>query len=396
MNPVFYIAKRYAFTKSKTKAIHLITLISSIGIIVSSMAMLVVLSVFSGLETYSLSFVNAIDADLSVLPQEGKYLEATTVQLDQIKKIDQVAQVSRVVEERVVFMFNEKQMVATIKAVDSNYLEIAQMMPHIYAGRWLEPHTNQVVIGNSFAEALSVGMFSNTSVLEVLAMKPGEGMISTPEEAYNQFPLYPSGIYSFNNVEIDGKYVYSNLELGQQLLDWSPEQVSKLELKLDPHANEHQVSQAIQSVLNVPLVFKDRVALNSSLYKMLQTERLAIYLIFSLVVVVTLFCLAGALIMIILEKKNHFKTLSDIGFTLSQLRKIVLYQGLILSIGGALVGLFLGGIVSYLQMKYQWITISEGVPYPVELRFQNFVIVGITLCVLGFLASSLASSRLRV
>lgn len=396
MNPLFYIAKRYAFTKSKTKAIHLITLISSVGIVVSSMAMLVVLSVFSGLEKYSLSFVNAMDADLTVLPSEGKFLELSTAQYQKIQTLPEVRHVARVVEERVVFLFNEKQLVATLKAVDSNYLQMAQLQPHIYAGQWLAPHSRQVVLGNALAEELSVGLYSNAAVLEVLAMKPGEGMISTPEEAYNQFMLQPSGIYSFNNFEVDSKYVYGDLLLGQQLLDLDSEQVSQIELQLTPNANEAQLHQKIQSLFKPPLVFKNRIELNDSLYKMLQTERLAIFLIFSLVIMVTLFCLAGALIMIILEKKAHFKTLSDLGFTLTQLRKIVLYQGLLLSVGGALIGLVLGGAVAYLQQEFHWIMISEGVPYPVELRIQNFVLVFATLCVLGFLASFLASSRLRI
>ena len=396
MNTVFYIARRYAFSKSKTKAINIITLISSIGIMVSSMAMFVVLSVFSGLENYSLSFVNSMDADLSAMPASGKFFTVPGNDLKKVNSIEGVQACAKVVEERVVFTFNTKQLVATLKGVDKNYLDIADITPHLIAGQWLEPHTQQVVLGNSFANALSVGMFSNTHVLEVLAMKPGKGMVSTPEEAYTKFPLYPSGIYAFNNVEADARYVYADITLGQQLLGWNPEQISRLELKLKQGASEKEVTKALQEIFKNKLVVKDRVALNSSLYKMLQTERLAIYLIFSLVIMVTLFCLAGALIMIILEKKEHFKTLSDMGFTLLQLRRIVLYQGLILSIGGALIGMLSGFVFAYLQARFQFITISEGLPYPVALKWENFVIVWITLIILGFLASFLASSRLRI
>ncbi len=396
MTTVFYIARRYAFSKSKTKAINIITLISSIGIMVSSMAMFVVLSVFSGLENYSLSFVNSMDADLSAMPASGKFFSVTESDLKKVNSIAGVQASAKVVEERVVFTFNTKQLVATLKAVDENYLSVADITPHLIGGQWLEPHTQQVVLGNSFANALSVGMFSNTHVLEVLAMKPGKGMISTPEEAYTKLPLYPSGIYAFNNVEADARYVYADISLGQQLLGWNPDQVSRLELKLKPDASEKEVTKALQEVFKNKLLVKDRVALNSSLYKMLQTERLAIYLIFSLVIMVTLFCLAGALIMIILEKKEHFKTLSDMGFTLPQLRRIVLYQGLILSIGGAFIGVLSGFVFAYLQSHFQFITISEGLPYPVALKWENFVIVGVTLIILGFLASFLASSRLRI
>lgn len=337
-----------------------------------------------------------MDADLSAMPASGKFFSVTENDLKKVNSIAGVQASAKVVEERVVFTFNTKQLVATLKAVDENYLSIADITPHLTGGQWLEPHTQQVVLGNSFANALSVGMFSNTHVLEVLAMKPGKGMISTPEEAYTKLPLYPSGIYAFNNVEADARYVYADISLGQQLLGWNPDQVSRLELKLKPDASEKEVTKALQEVFKNKLLVKDRVALNSSLYKMLQTERLAIYLIFSLVIMVTLFCLAGALIMIILEKKEHFKTLSDMGFTLPQLRRIVLYQGLILSIGGAFIGVLSGFVFAYLQSRFQFITISEGLPYPVALKWENFVIVGVTLIILGFLASFLASSRLRI
>src|SRR5690606_2393572 len=194
-----YIAKRYAFSKSKTKAINIITRISAIGIVVSSMALFVVLSVFSGLENSLLSFTNEIDPDLVLLPSKGKSLKLTHQQKNQLK--DLTISYSKIIEDRVVFTYGDKQIVAVIKAVDSNYPKITGITNHILHGKWLQPNTNDAVLGNVLANELSAGMYSNDKLLEVLAMKPGNGLITMPSDAYVKLPLYPSGIYSLNNID---------------------------------------------------------------------------------------------------------------------------------------------------------------------------------------------------
>ncbi len=396
MNAVFFIAKRYAFSKSKTKAINIITAISSVGIVVSGMALFVVLSIFSGLEQFTLSFVYDSNADLSVYPTEGKSYVVTEKQKQGLRKIEGVEAYSLVVEEQVVFLYNERQQVATLKAVDSNYAKVVPLQGKIIAGSWISERMADVVFGNAFGQQLSMGVYSNENILEALAMLPGEGMITTPEEAYNRIPLSPVGIYMLDNVELDAKYVFANLSLGQDLLGFSENQVSKIEIKLSQNASEKEVKRQISELFGGKVSMKNRIEENESLYKMLQTERSAIYLIFSLIIVVTLFCLSGALIMMILEKKNHFKTLFDIGFTQASLRKIILYQGLILSFGGALIGIVLGVVLAYLQQKNGWLMVSETMPYPVYLEWSNLFVVIATLLILGFVASFFAASRLRV
>lgn len=330
MNTTFYIARRYAFSKSKTKAINIISRIATLGIIVSSMALFVVSSVFSGLEDYSLSFTNAMDPDLIALPEKGKSFLVDKDQFSRLEVIKDIEAHVPVVEERVVFTFNNKQVVAVIKAVDSTYTEVTDINTAISAGNWLMPHTNQAVVGNLLAESLSMGMYSNDNLLEVLAMKPGEGMISTPDEAYNKIPLYTSGIYSLGNIETDAKYIFTDIHVGQSLLNWESNRFSSLEFRLKETAQEQNVIKELQSIFGDQLIYKNRAQINESLFKMLKTESLAIYLIFTLVIIVTLFCLTGSLIMIILEKQPHLKTLSDLGLSIRSIKNIFLFQGLIL------------------------------------------------------------------
>lgn len=393
MNAVFYIAKRYAFSKSKTKAINIITRIASIGIIVSSMALFVVLSVFSGLERYALSFTNLIDPDLVVLPTSGKSFELSTSQEQQLKTSTNIKAFSKIIEDRVIFTYGDKQIVAVIKAVDSNYVHTVDVTDYIVYGHWIQPNTNDAVLGNGLANELSAGMYSNDKLLEVLAMKPGKGLISMPEDAYVKLPLYPSGIYSLRNIETDNKYIYTDLRVGRDLFNYNPQQFSKIELKL-----QGSVKAATSELQNIfpDLQIKNRSQLNESLYKMLKTESLAIYLIFTLIIIVTLFCLTGALIMIILEKKEHIKTLHHLGFTLKEIKKIFLYQGLILSGTGITIGLFLGIVITLAQQHFELIEVSEGLPYPIVFNWNNGLLVVCTIIILSVIASYIAASRIKI
>jgi len=345
LNAVFYIAKRYAFSKSKTKAINIITRISSIGIIVSSMALFVVLSVFSGLERYALSFSNVIDPDVVLLPTTGKSFEITPSQIQLLNTSSSFKAFSKVIEDRVIFTFGDKQIVALIKAVDSNYVHTVDVMDFIVYGQWIQPNTNDAVLGNGLANELSAGMYSNDKLLEVLAMKPGKGLITMPEDAYIKLPLYPAGIYSLSNIETDNKYIYTDIRVGQNLFSYQNDQFSKIEFKLNEDTSSNNAITELQQIFP-NLQVKSRSQLNESLYKMLKTESLAIYLIFTLIIIITLFCLTGALIMIILEKKDHIKTLHHLGLTLKDIKKVFLYQGLILSGTGIFIGLFIGIIVT--------------------------------------------------
>ena len=288
MNTVFYIAKRYAFSKSKTKAINIITRISSIGIIVSSMALFIVLSVFSGLENSLVSFTNVIDPDVVVLPAKGKSIQVTTAQQQKLKELSDKSSYSFIIEDRVIFTFGEKQIVATLKAVDQNYPKTVAITEHIPHGRWIDPNTNDAVLGNILANELSMGMYSNDKLLEVLAMKPGKGIITMPDEAYIKLPLYPAGIYSLNNIDTDNKYIYTDVNVGRDLFNFKTNEYSKIEFKRLEGTSERSLTIALKEIFP-DAVLKNRSQLNEGLYKMLKTESLAIYLIFTLIIIVTLF-----------------------------------------------------------------------------------------------------------
>ena len=392
MNFPLYIAKRYIFSKSKNNAINIISRIASGGIIFSTMALFIVLSVFSGLRVFSLSFSNDFDPDFKANPKSGKSFEISANQEKQLKSIDGIASFSKVIEERVLFSFSGKQQVTYIKGVDSNFIHVNKASQKLFNGSWFKPKTIQVVVGYGISQKLSLGLFDFNNQLEVFVPKPGKGAIENPDEAFNKSVIIPVGIYAINE-ELDSKYVFADLGLTQELLEYKPNQISGIEFKTKPNADEDAIRLQIAKILNNKVQVKNRAELNATLYKMLNTENIAVYLIFTLVIIIALFNLIGALIMMVLDKKANLKTLYNLGTEVKDLRKIFLLQGTLLSVFGGIIGLVLGIIVVVIQQQFNLIMITESLAYPVVFSIQNVLIVFGTIVTLGFIASLIASSR---
>ncbi|MBN8567136.1 MAG: ABC transporter permease [Flavobacteriales bacterium] len=389
-----YIAKRYLFSGSKNTAINIITIIASIGIIAGTMALFVVMSVFSGLKDFSLSFTNDFDPDIKAFANEGKTILITPQQEAEINTIEGIAHYSKIIEERALFTFNGKDQLSNIKGVDKNFHLVNQVEKTIFQGQWIEEDTEQVVVGYGISQKLSMGLFDLVNVFETFVPKPGKGTIDSPEGAFNRSVLVPVGFY-FINEDLNQKYVFANLSIVQELLDYQPNQISGIEFKLTPDADESEVMEKLEGVFKGAITLKNRTQLNESLYRMLNTENLILYLIFSLVIVVTLFTLIGAIIMIIIEKKSNLKTLLNLGADVASLRKIFLLQGFLICIIGGIIGLVLGIVVTLLQQKFGFIMINQSMPYPVRFTFANLFIVLLTISALGFFASWIASSRVN-
>lgn len=393
MNFPLYIAKRYIFSKSKNNAINIITRIASGGIIVGAMALFVVLSVFSGLREFSLSFSNDFDPDLKVNPISGKSFIISPEQENQIKNINGVANFSKIIEERVLFSFNGKQQVTYLKGVDLNFTKVNKASEKLFNGQWLKPKTYQCVVGYGISEKLSLGLFDFNNPFEVYVPRPGKGNLSiNPEDAFKSSDLIPVGIYAISE-ELDSKYVFADLGLVQELLEYKTSQISGIELRTKPNSNQAELISQIQKILNNKVAVKTRAELNATLYKMLNTENIAIYLIFTLVIIMILFAFSGAIIMMVLDKRDNLKTLYYLGTEPKKLKTIFLFQGILLCAIGGIIGLILGSIIVLLQLKFQLIMITQSLAYPVVFSLENVGIVFGTIMLLGFAASLIASSR---
>ncbi len=392
MNFPLYIAKRYIFSKSKNNAINIITRIASGGIVIGAMALFIVLSVFSGLREFSLSFSNDFDPDLKANPISGKSFTISPEQEKQIKTVKGIADFSKIIEERVLFSFKGKQQVAYLKGVDQNFVKVNKASEKLFNGQWIKPNTYQCVVGYGISEKLSMGLFDFNNPFETYVPKPGKGNIDNPEEAFNKSSLIPVGIYAISE-ELDSKYVFADLGLVQEVLEYKPSQISGIEIKTKANANQTEVIAQIRKILNNKVSVKTRAELNATLYKMLNTENVAIYLIFTLVIIMILFAFSGAIIMMVLDKRENLKTLYYLGTEPKNLKKIFLFQGTLLCAFGGIIGLIVGSIIVLAQQQFQLIMITQSLAYPVVFSLENIAIVFGTIMLLGFAASLIASSR---
>ncbi|MFI0427031.1 MAG: ABC transporter permease [Flavobacterium sp.] len=390
MNLSLYIAKRYAISFSKNKAINIITGIASVGIIASTMALFIFLSVFSGLKEFTLNFANVTDPDFRLETTNGKFFNISEKQEQQLKASKNIASYSKIVEERVYFLYSEKEVVAHIKGVDNNYNKVNDFNSHLYAGDWFESNSEEVVVGAEISRKLALGLFDYSNALEVFAPKPGKGNIENPNEAFNKAMLFPSGIYSINE-DLDSKYVFCDIVLAQNLLGLQSNQFTNIEIKAYPESDEDEFRIEIEKIFGSTIKIKNRAQLNDSLYKMLQSENLFIYLFSTLVVILTLFCLAGAIVMIIIDKKENLKTLNNIGVTKNSIRNIFFAQGIIITLFGLFIGLVLAIAIIVLQQQFSFIMITSSMPYPVSFEWSNIVIVVTTIIILGIISSWIAS-----
>ena len=391
--PVF-IAKRYLFTKSSNNAINIITLISAVSIIAGAAALFIVLSGFSGLKDFSLSFSSIFDPDLKVLPASGKTISFTPDLAAELEADPDIISYTQVIEERAFLEFRGKNHIAYIKGVDENYRNVNSIDSTLLYGNWITPEEPVAAIGFGISRILSLGVNNYSDLLRVMVPKPGTGQITDPTQAFNSSQLVVTDIFQVNE-ELDQKYIFTNIDYARKLLNYDATTLSSVELKLNPKADPVQIQQKIQNLFGDQTEVKTRFQLNDKLYKMLNAENLAVYLIFTLVLIIALFNLVGSIIMIIIDKKANIKTLHSLGASLKDIKKIYFLQGTMMSVFGGIIGLILGSLIVGAQLQFQLKMITPTLPYPMEFTLVNFLAVFFTISILGILASYLASSTIR-
>ena len=391
----YYMAKRYLRSKSSQNAVNIINAVTFLVIIIGAASLFVVLSAFTGLKTFSLQFTNSFDPDLKVTPLTGKFFELDSVQENRLKEVPFVDGLAREMEERVYISYKEKSHLATIKGIEPSYRQVTEVDSLLYFGNW-GITDEQTVVGIGLVSILGVPPNNYQNPLVVLAPKPGKGGFASRginSKPYNELPLVVSGVYAVED-QLDKKYLFASLPLVQALLEKEAAQITGLNVKITDPARLEEVRSELQSLLGPEVQVLSREELNGTLYRMLNTENLATYLIFTLVLIIALFNVVGAIIMMILDKREHSKTLYNLGATITSLRKIYFMQGLLLTTLGGAIGILIGGLLVGSQVMWGWLKITETLSYPVELTLPNALLVMGTISVLGFLSSFMASRRI--
>jgi lipoprotein-releasing system permease protein len=389
----YYIAKRYLFSKTSNNAINIITIIASFGVIIGSLALFIILSGFSGLRTFSYNLLDVSDPDIKITTSIGKSFLITEDLQQTLNANTSINVISKVIEERVFLEYNEKTEIAFVKGVEENYTKISNIETSLNAGTWLhKDYSNTAVIGRGISNKLSLGISNYGVPLKIMIPKPGKGFIN-PRRPFYEIDTQIVGIYS-GTEEFEGMFVYTSIEKARELLRFKENQVTAIELKLENSQTSDEVAFVLRDTLGGDFKVQTKEQLNEVFYKVINTENFVSYLIFTLIVIIALFNVIGAIIMMIIDKKANLKTLFNLGATIKEIKRIFIIQGFLLTFLGMCIGLLLGVALVFLQKEFEIFMIVPNLAYPVEFRITNLLIVFFTITILGFIAAKIASSRI--
>ncbi len=388
-----FIASHYLLSKKSTNVINLISLISIVGIAIGTAALLIILSIFNGLEDLIISRYNSFDPDLKVLPEKGKTFPLDSVTYARLLELDGIKCVVPVVEENVLVKYGEVYHPARLKGVAGNFSCLNGIDTMITSGTYkLQANGYPVaVVGQNVAAALSVQVNFITPLV-IYAPKRTKKVVINPEKAFVKKPLFATGIFSVEP-EIDD-YVIVPFDFACQLLQYKNE-VSSLEMALTNTVGREKLKKEIEDVLGNQVVIKDRLEQHKFIYKILKSEKMITYLILTLITVIASFTLIGSLSMLIIEKKQDIRTFYSLGMTTATIKRIFFTEGLLIALVGSVAGLLLGAGFVRLQEQFGLIKLYSGNgsgnfivdAYPVRLDAFDVVWVFVTVMVIGFLAS---------
>ncbi|WP_298550415.1 FtsX-like permease family protein [uncultured Algibacter sp.] len=388
-----HIAKRYLRSKSTNNAINFITYIAIIGVILGSASLFIVLSGFAGLKEFTLQFSSEVDPDLKAETAIGKSFILTDAETNNLNNLEDIAYYSKIIEERIVIASEDKNTLAILKGVDKNFQNVVAIDSTLDHGSWLEQKSNQLVVGWGISNSLSLGVLNFIKPINISVPKPGKGQITSIKNAFNNVKAISVGVFYINE-ELNDSYVYAPIDLAKNLLNYKANQISSIEFKLKNDVDETQAIANIQAVLGNKVILKNRAQLNDALYKMLNTENLAVYLLLTLVSALLIFNVIGSIIMMILEKKQSLNTLFNLGFSIKNIRNIFFIQGSVITVIGCLTGLFLGLLIVALQKMFGIVPITPTLAYPMSIKLENLILVFLTISVLGIFSSKIASVRI--
>lgn len=386
-----FIARRYFFAKKSHNAINIISIIAVAGVTIGTMALITILSVFNGFDKLVKSLFNSFDPDVRITLNEGKTFIPNSQSLEKLKKLPSVALYSEVLEENALLRYGDKQYIANIKGVDSTYSRITGIDSMIVDGefRLMKNNRPYAVVGQGVGYYLGIGLHLIDPII-IYVPKRTAGVSVNPENAFNRRFLYPSGIFRIEQ-DIDSKYILVPIAFARELLEY-PREVTAIEIQLKRGYNVQSACAEISGIFGKKFAVKDRYQQKEFFYKILKSEKWAIFFILAFILVVASFNIVGSITMLILDKKKDMAVMQSMGATPQTLRSIFLSQGMFISLSGALLGLFLGAALCYLQLRFSLIKLQGSGSfvidaYPVVMKFSDFAMVFLTVLLIGFIAA---------
>lgn len=387
-----FIARRYLFSKNNPNAINIISGISVLGFTVGAMALVTVMSVFNGFESLVQSLYTSFDPSLKIEAKYGKVFHTDSIPLHELKNIEGIDVVARVLEENVVLRYDERQAIATMKGVSEEYVHVTDLDSMIFEGQLLLESGDQnfAVAGIGVASRLGMSTYNDFTKLAIYIPRRGAGITMNPEKALNQAFLRPSGVFSIDD-DINNKYVIIPLRLAKELLDYTDE-ISSLEIRLSPEANTDKVKNEVTTLFGEQFTVKNREEQEANLYKVFRYEKWATAMIMVFILILLTFTVVSSLSMLVMEKRKDIAILRSMGANDKLLRSIFIREGMMIALSGGSIGLLLGFALCWVQETYGVVGFGGlGTfivnAYPVQMKATDFVFIFFFILFLGFATS---------
>ncbi len=394
MNLPFFIARRYLFSKKKTHAINIISIISVIGVAVATMALVIVMSVFNGFHDLVASFFTNFDPQLKVVPVTGKSVAADDSALYKIKKLPQIDVATETFEDMALAVYKGQQAMVTIKGVDDNFSDLTHITDILYGDGQFQLHTANLDYGTpGIRLANNLGLSTRwDNYLRIYApQRQGQLDMSNVEGGFVLDSLLASGVvFTVNNSKYDKNYIITSLGFARRLFNAQGE-VTALELRLKPGSNFDAIKNDIQDIAGKRFKVEDRYEQQADTFKIMEIEKLMAYIFLTFILVVACFNIIGSLSMLIIDKKEDVVTLRNLGAKDKQITRIFLFEGRLISIIGAFLGIGIGLLLCLLQQQFGLVSMGNGdgfivTAYPVSVHYSDVAIIFLTVIAAGWLA----------
>lgn len=394
MNLPFYIARRYLFSKKKHNAINIISGVSVCGVALATLALVCTLSVFNGFQDMVAGFFTAFDPELKIVAREGKVFEPNDTVMQQVRALPEIEVWTETLEETAMVQYKDRQAMAVIKGVEDNFQQLVSIDSLLYgAGEFIlhDPDVDYGVLGVELISELGTGL-QFVDALQVYAPKRNARVnLSNPTASFNRNYLHSPGvIFVVNQQKYDARYILTSIGFARRMFDYDTE-VSAVELKLKPTVNTTAFQKKLSSLLGEEYIVLNRYEQQADVFRIMEIEKLISYLFLTFILVIACFNVIGSLSMLILDKREDIVTLRNLGADNKLIARIFLFEGRLISLFGALVGIVLGLLLCFLQQRFGLISLGNGADfvvdaYPVSVHATDIVLVFVTVVAVGFLS----------
>ena len=393
MNFPFYIARRYLVSKKSHNIINIISGISIIGVAIGAMALIIVLSVFNGFDRLVVSLFSSFNPSIQITASHGKTFNLEKFPSDQLRNIPGVIHLTEVIEEDALMKYKDNQAIVTIKGVSESYSKMSGLDTMMVEGNFLlqDGDKDYAILGYGVAGALNANLQDYINPISVYVPRRDASFSGGFENAFNSEIIFPSGFFQIQ-WEYDVKYVILPLRFVKKLLDYGNERTS-IEIDLAKGADQPAIQEKIQKAVGNKFIVKNRYQQQEILYKIMVSEKSYIFMILTLILIIATFNVIGTLSMLILDKKKDIAVLQSMGAGQQLIRHIFLLEGVLISFIGAVVGLTLGAVVCWLQIRFGLIRLGSAdssfvvSAYPVYMQITDFIVVFLTVLTIGFFAA---------